>query len=184
MPAARSGVSASPALGSSDTGRAPLPIWLLRLDERDGRGAGERLRHRRQQALRQRGDLVARARQQPQRRQPRGEAVGIGIEAQHRLERGEADLVEAQGPLQRVLRQRRDQIGAADDEAGLRPAEQLVAAEGDEIGAGLERLGDGRLVRQAPAVEIDQRAAAEILDQRQAVRDAPAPRAAPPGPRR
>ena len=77
---------------------------------------------------------------------------------------------------------RGDQILAADDEAGLRPAEQLVAGEGDEIGA----LGDGlahrRLVREAEAREIDQRAGAEIVDERHAVRAARSRQARAPEP--
>ena len=36
-------------------------------------------------------------------------------------------------------------------DAGLRAAEQLVARERDEVGAARDRLGDGRLVGQAPA---------------------------------
>ncbi len=60
----------------------------------------------------------------------------------------------------------RDQVLAADDEAGLRAAEQLVAGEGDEVGAVGDRFGDRRLVREAEAREIDQRAGAEIVDQR------------------
>ena len=71
----------------------------------------------------------------------------------------------------------RDQILAADDEAGLRPAEQLVAGEGDEIGALGDRLRDRRLMREPEAGEIDQRAGAEIVDQRHLAAHAPAPRA-------
>src|SRR5208282_6110182 len=66
--------------------------------------------------------------------------------------------------LQRVAREPRDEIAAADNEARLRAAQQLVAAEGDEIGSLPQRLRRGRLVRQPPAREIDQRTAAEILD--------------------
>ena len=133
----RSGVSASPALGNSDTGRAPLPIWLLVSTSATLGDAVERLRQTpAARAAASAAISALRAGQQPQRRQALGEAVGIGIEPQHRFERREPDLVEAQRALQRVLRQRGDQIGAADDEPGLRSAQQLVAAEGDEIGAG------------------------------------------------
>ena len=48
-------------------------------------------------------------------------------------------------------------------DAGLRAAEQLVAAEGDDVGAVAPGLSCGsRLVRQAPAREVDQRAAAQV----------------------
>src|SRR6516165_7262021 len=56
-----------------------------------------------------------------------------------------------------------------DDEPRLRAAQQLVAAEGDEIGSLRQRLRRSRLVRQTPAFEIDQRAAAEVLDKRYSV---------------
>ena len=58
--------------------------------------------------------------------------------------------------------------------AGLRPAEQLVAAEADEVGAGGERVPRGRLVG-----DLDERARAEVVEQRHAVRGA-RPRRAPP----
>ena len=123
----------------------------------------ERARRRRREPLRQRGDLRLRAREQPQRRQALGEPIGIAIEPQRRLERGEPHLVDAQRALHRVAVDLRDQVLAADDEAGLRAAEQLVAGEGDEVGAVGDRLRDGRLVREAEAREIDQRAGAEIV---------------------
>ena len=71
----------------------------------------------------------------------------------------------------------RDQLLAADDEAGLRAAEQLVAGERDEVGAFGDRFGDRRLVRQAAARQIDQRAGAEIVDERHVVLRARAPQA-------
>ena len=48
--------------------------------------------------------------------------------------------------------------------AGLRAAEQLVAAEADEVGAGGERCARGRLVG-----DLDERARAEVVEQRHAV---------------
>jgi hypothetical protein len=50
--------------------------------------------------------------------------------------------------------------------SGLWSAQDLVAAEGHEVGPCPDRFGDGRLVREAELDQIDQRAAAEILDQR------------------
>ncbi len=59
-------------------------------------------------------------------------------------------------------------VGSADDDAGLRAAEQLVAREADQRRAGLDALAGGRLVDQVGQVE--QRARAEVVDQRDAVR--------------
>ena len=146
------GRSARPALGSSDTGSAPLPIWLLVSTMSTAAIPASAACDRRQQTLAPAPRSRAAGRASSRSAGSRcGQPVGVGVEPQHRLERRQPDLVEAQRALQRVARERRDQIGAADDEPGLRAAQQLVAAEGDEVGAGLQRLGDGRLVRQAPA---------------------------------
>ena len=95
--------------------------------------------------------------------------AGIGVEAQGRFQRGQPHLVEAQRAFHRIARDALDQMPAADDEAGLRTAQELVAGEGDDIDARFDRLARRGLMRQAPGLEIDQRAAAEILDQRQAL---------------
>src|SRR5262249_23372901 len=65
-----------------------------------------------------------------------------------------------------IAREPPDQLGAADDEPGLRTAQQLVAAERDEVGARRQRLGHGRFMRQSPPLETDQRTASQILDER------------------
>ena len=57
-----------------------------------------------------------------------------------------------------------DEVGAAGDDPGLRPAEQLVAGEADEVGARRERGGRRRL-----ALDVDERAGAEVVDERQPV---------------
>src|SRR5687767_11274324 len=56
-----------------------------------------------------------------------------------------------------------DEVGAADDDAGLRPTEELVAREADEVGPGTKALRRRRLVADAA-----ERAGAEVVDQRQA----------------
>ena len=89
---------------------------------------------------------------------------GVEVEEQRALERGEPELVDAQRAMQRMAPQPLDQVGAAEDDTGLRAAEQLVAAEADEVGALLERGARGRLV-----AEVDERAGAEIVEQRQLV---------------
>ena len=62
-------------------------------------------------------------------------------------------------------RSRSTRSARPDDDPRLRAAEQLVAAEADEIGACGERRARGRLVRQ-----IEQRAGAEVVEQRQRAR--------------
>ena len=57
-----------------------------------------------------------------------------------------------------------DEVGAAEDDPGLRPAEELVARERDEVGAGGEAVRDERLV-----VERDEAARAEVVEERQPV---------------
>ncbi len=132
-----SGASASAALGSSSTGSAPLPIWLWH---------GTTLTLRRTalppapppaaDAPAQRLDVGRRAREQAQRRQALRQPLRLAIEPQHRFERGQRHLVHAQRALQvDCVLIFSIELGAPDDDAGLRPAEQLVAAEGDEIGA-------------------------------------------------
>ena len=49
------------------------------------------------------------------------------VGGERRLQRGDRELVDAQGPVPGVLLQARDDRLLADDDAGLRPAEQLVA---------------------------------------------------------
>ncbi len=62
----------------------------------------------------------------------------------------------------------RDQVGAADDQAGLRAAQQFVAAEGDEVGTGFDGVAHGGLARQSIGAQVDQRAAAQIDRKRHA----------------
>ena len=87
---------------------------------------------------------------------------GVEIEEQRPLERRQGELVEPECTLQRVAPQPLDQFRSAHDEAGLRAAEQLVAAEADEIGPRGQRLLRGRF-----CAEVEQRAGAEIVDERQ-----------------
>ena len=129
-------------------------------------------------------DLGLRAREVAHRRQRLGQPIGIAVElaASPRAPpagscRGAARASSGSWPraATRSL--------ATDDEAGLRAAQQLVAGEGDEVGAlGQRLLARRRLVRQAPARQIDQGAAAQILDERQPCARAPAPPAPAPTP--
>ena len=109
------------------------------------------------------GDGLA---QHPQHRDLAGHAPARG-ERERPLERGERELVGAERALERMAAQTLDEVGPAGDDPRLRPAEQLVAREADEVGAGRERRRDGRL-----ALEVGQRAGAEVVDEREAVRGA------------
>ena len=116
-----------------------------------------------------RRDVVGRSAQQAERRQPLREAIGIGVEPQHGGQRRNRHLVHAERTLHRIALDLGDQIGAADDDAGLRPAQQLVAAERYQVGTRFERVAGRRLVWQSILLEVDQRAAAEIDHERERV---------------
>ena len=122
-------------------------------------------------------DLARARRARPARRRcashRRRSAVGVGAErdqgrrhraAQRRLERGERQLVDPQGPGQRVAPQPLDDVGAAEDEPGLRAAEQLVAAARDDGRAGAQRGRGVGLVGQQRVRA--QQAAADVGDDR------------------
>ena len=93
------------------------------------------------------------------------------------LQRAEHESSGAQGAIQGMACARVDQVGAADEDAGLRSAEQLVAGEDDERGAGGEGLARRglvaqprrRAVRQPRAGGVEQ-ARAEVDDDRRADR--------------
>ena len=76
----------------------------------------------------------------------------------------------ARRALERMPSQPLDELGAADDDPRLRSAEQLVAGEADEVGPGLQALARGRLVAEQQAAAHEERARAEVVDERQAVR--------------
>src|SRR5207249_6067860 len=78
------------------------------------------------------------------------------------------ELVRTHRAHERVRTQRGDGRGTPNGETGLRSTEQLVAAEGDDVGTRRDRLGDRFLAREAEARGVDERAAAEIVDERDA----------------
>ena len=53
-----------------------------------------------------------------------------------------------------------DELGTADDDAGLRAAEQLVTGEADQVGARSQARTRDRLVP-----EVDERSGAEVVDE-------------------
>ena len=88
----------------------------------------------------------------------------VEVERERALERGERQLVRAERAVERVAAQPLDEVRPPGDDPRLRPAEQLVAGEADEVGARSQRRGRGRL-----ALELDERARAEVVDERQPV---------------
>ena len=110
------------------------------------------------------GDRLNQCREQ---RQFGGEPFRILIQAKGVVQDRNRDLVAAKRALQRIALDAFDQVAAPYDQAGLDGTEQLVAAERDDVGAVCQRFGDGGFVRQAKASEVDQRAAAEIDNERQ-----------------
>ena len=122
------------------------------------------------QAPAQRLDLAGRARQQPQGRQALRQQLRLAIEPQHRCQCRQGHLVDAQCALQVIAFDFPDEIGAPDDDPGLRTAEQLVAAERDHIRAVGQRFLRRRLLRQAVLAQVQQRAAAQVHHERQATR--------------
>ena len=150
---ASSSSTAQAALGSSASGSAPPPTRATvsstspPTSSREALGAGA---HRLERLVEhaQHRDLAARLRVERERERP--------------LERRQRELVRAQRALQRVATEPLDEVGAPDDDPGLRPAEELVAGEADEIGAVAQALRGGRLVADA-----DERARAEVVDERE-----------------
>ena len=71
------------------------------------------------------------------------------VQVERRSERGQDELVGAEGARERVLRAGPHEGGGAEEDPGLRSAERLVPREADEVGALGERLGGDRLVAQA-----------------------------------
>ena len=170
-PALRSGPGGAierQRLGSRSTGREPLPTWLRHAStstEQPGSAAVTCGNSRRPSASRS-DSLRVSSRSVGSRCASRSR---IGVKTEHGLERRQPALVHAERALQRIAVELADQVGSADDDAGLRPPEKLVAAERHQIGAGRQGLPRRRLVRQSPGGEIDQRAAAEIDDVRERV---------------
>ena len=147
-------VRANPALGSSDTGNAPLPIWLRVLDHCHRRRAVECARDRRQDPL----EPLPRS-----RREARVNSRSAGSRAASRSGSRTAAT---------SLRGRRGGScrGAARVSAAFSRAPRPVVAADDSPVAGRQRLipknitrsapaskrfGDRRLMRQAAALEID-----------------------------
>src|SRR2546421_454974 len=109
-------------------------------------------------------------------------ALWVAVAPQRRLKRGQRQLVESQGPRQRVRARRGNGVRAADHQTGLRAAEQLVAGEADQRGAREYRAahrrlvaqrGDARCERPRPDVvdhgpaELAQRLDLDLLDETQ-----------------
>ena len=88
--------------------------------------------------------------------------LGVGEQRERPLERRQRQLVRAERALERMPAEPLDEVGAADDDPGLRPAEELVAREADEVGA----VRDARRCRRL-VPEVEQRPGAEVVDERE-----------------
>ena len=86
----------------------------------------------------------------------------VEVEEERSFERRQAELVDPQRTVQGMAAQAVDEVGAADDDPGLRASEELVAAEADEVGTVRERAARGRFV-----ADVDEDAGAEVVEQRQ-----------------
>ena len=83
-------------------------------------------------------------------------------------ERGYAQLVDADRASQRVFGYQGDQLRVARDDSGLRPAEQLVARKERQWHAGCHALLRHRLVGQPEPGRVQQTAAAQVVQHRDA----------------
>ena len=162
--------------------------------QRPGAGAGDRLDELEPVlghagADEQLAQPCPRARARPRADSASAASVGISamararveVEAQDDVERREVELVDAQGPRQRVTAHRLDRRRPADGDAGLRAAEQLVAAEGDDVAAGGDAVRQRRLLPEQ--LQVGERPAAQVVDQHRRRARAPAS-PAPPAPAR
>ena len=86
---------------------------------------------------------------------------------ERRSEPGDRGLVQPHGARERVASHGRDRLRPADRDARLRTAEQLVAREQRHVRAGGNRLLHHRLRRHAVSPRVEQRSAAEIVDEQQ-----------------
>ena len=153
------------------SGSAPEPIWLAQATDLDREAGAERRRDEpAARRSRQRLDLGCRAREQPQRRQPLGQPVGIAIEPQRRLQRGEPDLVEPQRPLHRVaVDARRSRSLRPTMKPACGPPSSLSPEKVTRSAPSATASATVGSCAQAQAREIDERAGAEIVDERHAV---------------
>ena len=137
--AARSSSTAQAKLGSSASGSAPPPT---RATVSSTVAAGEL-----GEALRAGADRLGRLADHAEHAgRPAGRARDRGTARASPRGRPSVSLSARRARWSGMAPKPLDQLGAADDDPGLRAAEQLVAGEADEIGAGGERVGDGRLV--------------------------------------
>ena len=90
------------------------------------------------------------------------------VEVERRRERGEGELVGAEGARERVPGAGADELRAAEEDPRLRAAERLVAGEADEVGAVVKRRrGDG-LVGEPRLAEAARRARPGVVEERDA----------------
>ncbi len=91
------------------------------------------------------------------------------VQAERRGERRQRDLLRSNRARQRVLPDPGDQVRPTNDQTGLRSTHELVTAERDQVRTGLESLARRWLVREAIRHGVEERAAAEVVDDDRAV---------------
>ena len=101
-----------------------------------------------------------------------GRTVAIGLQSP--LQTGQGHLIDAQGPQQGMVFHGIQIGGFTDDDTRLRAAQELVAAESHDIAASVQHFADRRFMRQSPCGQIDEQAAADIVDAGQSVYRGPA----------
>src|SRR6185369_15813326 len=92
-----------------------------------------------------------------EQREERHAALGdvrILAEPERGGKRRERELVDAEGPHQRVLHDFRNEGRLADDDAALWTTEELVATEQDEIRAGFDAVAGDWLASDAVFLQI------------------------------
>ena len=112
------------------------------------------------------------ARRPPAARGSPAAPLGVAVESERGLERGQRELVEPQGPGQRVAPAALDGLGAATRIPACGPPSSLSPEKLTRSAPAASGLAGRRLAGQRPGAH--QRPGAEVVDQRQPVRRGPA----------
>src|SRR5262249_56277412 len=91
-------------------------------------------------------------------------AGGVQIGPEGSFQRRQGHLVEPEGTHERILLDPLYEILTASQDPRLRPSEELVAAKKDQVGPGCDRVARDRFTVKPELVEVNQSAAADIVD--------------------
>ena len=95
-------------------------------------------------------------------------ALLIQVKAQGGFESRQGHLVEAEGAHEGVAFNLLNELFSSSQDARLRATEQLVAAEQHQVHACGDAIASHRFSRKAETPEVQERAAADVVDHRQA----------------